>query len=208
MSPRVRLLAAVAAASLLLAGCSADPDPVGSSPTASPAPTASTAPSASSSASASPSTTLSAEKQQAVDETTAVVLAYEQMFYDLLADPSRPLNDLNDVAAQPQLARDLRSVQQLRVKLNAGTATIDSSGPVRLASVKLLKVDLAGDPPTVTLLVCVDQSAASGTEDGKPWTGKRQESRYRVVKTTYLPAPGWAVSKLLPPPGHDQPQPC
>ena len=33
-------------------------------------------------------------------------------------------------------------------------------------------------------------------------------AQYRVVKTTYLPDPGWAVSKVLPPKGFDQPQPC
>ena len=40
-----------------------------------------------------------------------MVLAYEQMLYDLLADPEPYLNDLNDVAAQPQLDLDLRNLQ-------------------------------------------------------------------------------------------------
>ena len=39
-------------------------------------------------------------------------------------------------------------------------------------------------------------------------TGPRELAQYRVVKTTYLPDPGWAVSKVLPPKGFDQPQPC
>ena len=42
------------------------------------------------------------------------ILAREQMFYDLLADPEPYLNDINDVAAQPQLDIDLRNLQQTR----------------------------------------------------------------------------------------------
>ena len=97
MTPRAPLAAAIAVG-LLLAGCSSDPDPV-----ASPTPTASASSSASASASPSPTSTLSADKQQAIDEAAAVVLAYEQMFFDLQADPDPRLNDINNVVADPQL---------------------------------------------------------------------------------------------------------
>jgi hypothetical protein len=201
MTPHPRTLAATAAAvGLLLTGCTSDP-----APTTSGTPSASATASASASPSASATSTLSAAQQQAVDEVTAVVLAREQMFYDLLADPEPYLNQINDVTAQPQLDIDLRNLQQIVV---AGKTVIESTGPVSIASVKPIKVDLKGDPPTVTLLVCVDKTAASGTDDGKAWTGPREEAQYRVIKTTYLPDPGWALAKVLPPKGYDQPQPC
>ena len=87
---------------------------------------------------------------------------------------------------------------------------IESTGPVTIASVEPVKVDLKGDPPTVTLQVCVDKTAtAFGTVRGQArGLGPPGKPSYRVVKTTYLPDPGWAVAKVLPPKGFDQPQPC
>jgi hypothetical protein len=185
---------------LLLAACTNS-----STPTTSPSSPVASSPTASQSASPTPSSTLSAAKQQAVDEATAVILAREQMFYDLLADPEPYLNDLNNVVADPQLDIDLMNIQQI---VALGKTAVESTGPVTIASAEPIKVDLKGDPPTVTLLVCVDKTAASGTDDGKKWTGPRQEAQYRVVKTTYLPDPGWAIAQVLPPKGFDQPQPC
>lgn len=166
-----------------------------------PAVVPSTSPTPTVSASPTPST----PEQQAVAEASAVILAYEQMFYDLLADPARDINDYYDVAAQPQLDIDLKNMQQLRV---AGGGTVESTGPVALGPVEPITVDLTAVTPSVTLLVCVDKTAAHGTQDGKPWTGRREQAQYRVDKTSYLPAPGWAVAQVLPPPGHDQAQPC
>jgi hypothetical protein len=134
-----------------------------------------------------------------------VVLAYDQMFVDIWADPIKDLNDLYDVATAPQIDLDLKSVQQQRF---AGTITVDSRGPVVLGAVDPLEFALDDAPPSVTLLVCLDGTATSGTENGVPWTGRRQLAQYLVVKTDYLPAPGWAVAKVLPPPGFEQPQPC
>lgn len=168
-----------------------DPGPVASL-TASPSP------------SPSPTSTLSPEEQQAVEEAAAVVLKSQQLYYDLLADPSR-LNELNAVLAEPQLSIDLPNLQYLA---STGTTTVESTGPVELASVEPLSVDLTGAPPTVTLLVCVDNTAASGTTDGEPWSGNRKLAQYRVVQTTYLPAPGWALAQVLPPPGYEQTQTC
>lgn len=197
---------ALAAAILLavcLTGCSNDTpaQPASSPPTTS----ASTTTPPPASASPSPASTLTAAEQQAVDEAADVVLAYEQMFYDLLSDPDPYINDLNTVAAQPQLRIDLRNIQRYIVE---GKVTVESAGPVSLASVEPVKVKLKGDPPTVTLLVCVDHTATRGTDDGKPWTGVRTQSQYRVIKTDYLPDPGWAVAQVLPPKGEEQPQPC
>lgn len=193
-----RVLATTAAAGLLLTGCTNDPEPATStSPSTTASPSTTTSP--------SPTSTLSAAQQKALDQAAEAVRAYEQTIYDILADPTPRLNDINNVAAQPQLDIDLRSLQEIVV---AGNTRVETTGPVVVVSFELIKLALKDDPPTVTLVACVDRSANSGTEDGKPWTGLRQESQYRVVKTTYLPAPSWAVAQVLPPDGHDQPQPC
>ena len=141
-----------------------------------------------------------------MDEATEAVRRYAQMFYDILRDPSPTLNDMNKVAAQPQLALDLKSLQHPsspqvkrpwipRDRYSWPCRARQSSNP-------------SGDPPTVVVAACVDRSANGGTESGEPWTGRRQVAQYRVVKTDYLPAPGWAVAKVLPPEGFEQPQPC
>jgi hypothetical protein len=198
-----RALAGALCAGLLLAGCSGDPQPVDSSSTPSASATGRAQPSGSTSP--APTSTLTAEEQQAFEEATEAVRAYAQTFYNILSDPTPTLNDLNAVAAQPQLALDLKSLQGI---LSAGEITFDKTGPVFVAAAEPTYVNLEGDPPTIVVVACVDRSANSGTEAGDPWTGRRQQSRYQVVKTDYLPQPGWAVAKVLPPEGYDQPQPC
>jgi hypothetical protein len=199
--PPVRPLAAALAAAVLLTACStSEPTGAGSSSgPSSPAPVSPTA-----STSASPASTLTAEEQQAVQEAAEAVRRYEQMFYDILSDPEPNLNDMNSVAAQPQLALDLKGLQEIFV---AGQTTLDMAGPVAIASFTSEQVTL-NDEPVVVLVVCVDRSMNSGTEAGRPWTGRRELARYRVEKAPYLPYPGWAVAKVQPPKGFDQPQPC
>jgi hypothetical protein len=199
MTPRHALVAA-AAVGLLLAGCTSDPEP-----SSSPSPTTSASASASASASPSPTSTLPAAEQKAVDEASTVILAYEQLLTDLLADPDPRLNDLNDLVTDPQLEIDLNNRRQL---IGARETVIESTGPKSIAAVEPVNIDLKGDPPTVTLLVCVDSSAVSGVYQDKPFTGSRQEMQYRVVRTTYLPDPGWAVAEVLPPKGSEGSRPC
>jgi hypothetical protein len=148
---------------------------------------------------------LSTTEQKAVDEATTVILAREQLLTDLLADSDPRLNDLNDLVTDPQIDLDLTSTRQL---IGARETVIESTGPKTIAAVEPIKIDLKGEPPTVTLLVCVDSSAVSGTYQDKPFTGSRQEMQYRVVKTTYLPDPGWAVAEVLPPKGSGGSRPC
>lgn len=195
-------IAVLAVAGLLLAGCSSDPAPA---PSGTPAASAPTSANASATPSPAPSSTLSAAKQRVVNEAVAVILAYRQLFFDLLADPDPRLNDFNDLVTDPQLELDLNNTSML---LRAGETVIESAGPVTIAAVEPVTIDLKSDPPTVTLLVCVDASAVSGTEAGKPFTGSRQEMQYRVVKTGYLPDPGWAVAEVLPPKGTTGSRPC
>ena len=207
MTPHPRTLAAAAVVGLLLTGCTSDPTPEASGTPAPPASASATA-SARPTASASPSSTLSAAKQQAVDDAAAVVLARAQLFEDIPADPEPYLNAINDVVADPQLDRDLLSLQEATYLVAKGDLVHEDTGPVTLTSVEPVKVDLKGDPPTVVLEVCVDRTATRSTYKGTPITPGRELARYRVVKTTYLPDPGWAVSQVLPPKGFDQPQPC
>lgn len=139
-------------------------------------------------------------------EATEAVRAYAQTYIDILADPAPTINDINHVAANPQLDIDLRNLQQqLR---DADDIVYESTGPITVASADPLEVDVEADPPTVVLLACVDRTSVKGTEDGEPRTGRREALRYQVVKTDYLPEPGWAVSRILPPQGEVQPRPC
>lgn len=181
-----------------LAGCASTP---GSSRSEQPA--GSPSPASTAVGTPTPTSTLTMQQQQAVEDATEAVRAYEQMYLDIFAG-ERVLNDLYEVAAQPQLDQDLRTFQR---SLVAGD-TVEDTGPVVLADVEPKKVTLGGDQPTVTLVVCVDGSQTSGTHDGQEWTGLRQAMRDRVVQTTYLAAPGWAVSKVLPPPGATGPTSC
>lgn len=183
--------AAIAATGLLLAGCADD----------SPDPSQSTPPATSSSPSASLTSTLSAAHQQAVTEATEAVRAYEQTFIDILADPTPTLNDMNKVAAQPQLARDLKNLHMLLSE--DAEVVYESTGPVIVASADPVTVDLRDDPHTVVLEACVDATAVRWTENGETRQGVREKSSYHVVRTTYLPAPGWAVSRVLTPRGSE-----
>jgi hypothetical protein len=188
--------ALAAAAVAALAACSGSPGSTGSG---APSPAASSA-----SPSPTPTSTLPADEQAAVDQATAAVVAYEQLQIDLRAEDAPLLNQLGTVAVDPQLTIDTQALTQ---DLGNGT-TISSTGPAVLVSATPVSVTLAGEPPTVVLLACFDETAVTGTTGGKPVTGQRQESQYRVVRTAAVPAPGWAVAELLPPPGYDQPRPC
>ncbi len=198
-------LAAAVVGGLLLAGCSSEPTTTirplpsqASSPTSeAPTPTASP----------TPSSTLAAEKQQALDEATATVLAYEQAQFDILASPTPDLNDMYYVATQPQVDLDLRSLQRRTIAVFEGKLVILSTGPVSLDQVEPIKIDLEADPSLVVLEACTDLTATSATYDGKPVEPGRQLIRYRVVKHP-SPNPRWLVSKVLPPAGHNQPPAC
>ena len=68
------------------------------------------------------------------------------MFYDLQADPDPNLNDINNVVADPQLDRDLLSLQEAARLVAEGKTVVESTGPVTIASVEPVKVDLEGGP--------------------------------------------------------------
>jgi hypothetical protein len=126
------------------------------------------------------------------------------MVYNVLADPTR-INDLYNVLVDPQVSLDLANLQ---TTLSTGKIRVTSTGPVALASTEPVTIDLVGTPATVTLVACVDKAATAVTYDGQPWAADRELAQYRVVKTTYLPFPGWAVAQVLPPPGFEETQTC
>ena len=202
-----RTLAATGAAGLLLTGCTADSaqDPVagppstagpavGSSPTASPTSTATRPP--------------PRRVRRAVVDATEAVRAYEQMIRDILTDPTHNPDDMTTVTTQPQLDLDL---QELRGRGAAARPVAGAAGVVVVASADPVEINLRSDPPTVVLLACVDRSSNSATGSGQRWTADRELSLYRVVTTTDptdLPDPEWVVAQVLPPTGHNRPQPC
>lgn len=130
------------------------------------------------------------------------------MIRDILTDPTPNPDDMTTVATQPQLDLDL---QELRRRGAAARPVAGAAGVVVVASADPVEINLRSDPPTVVLLACVDRSSISATGSGQRWTADRELSLYRVVTTTDptdLPDPGWVVAQVLPPTGHDQPQPC
>ena len=138
-----RALVGVLAAGLLLAGCSGDPDPVGTSPSAS----ASAQPSAS--PSPSPTSTLTAEEQQAFEEATKVVLAYRQTITDLYSGARTNLNDLNEVAAGEQ-RRAGPARTSSRASARGGVVEPEGAQFV-LVSAEPVEVNLDDDPDTVVV---------------------------------------------------------
>ncbi len=189
-----RALAGAVAASLLMAGCSSDSEPLAAtSPSASPSTSASA--DASASASASPSSTLSAEEQQAVDEATKVVLAYRQTITDLYSGARTNLNDLNEVAAGDQLVD--KGLAELQRNLSDGWTSEPKGAQLALVSAEPVKVDLLDNPDTVVVRACVDGSAVTGVApDGQRTPGAREQADYTLTRTSYLPEPGWAVTRV------------
>lgn len=194
--PPPTAVAALAAAGLLLAGCSSDPAPAASdAPASSSSASAPATASASTTASPSPTSTLSAAQQQAFDEAAQVVMAYRQTVTDLYSGARTRLNDLNDVATgEETLDQGLKNIS---LSLREGWRSEPKGAQLVLVSAEPVKVSLKKDPPTVIVRACIDASAATGiSPKGERTQGAREELDYTVVKTTYLPDPGWAVSRV------------
>jgi hypothetical protein len=170
---------------LLLAGCSPD-----STPSASPTPTASQT-----SVSPTPTSTLAPAEQEALDQATDVVVAYQQTIVDLYTGARTDVNDLNAVVATGNLLdASLKSVSQ---GLSQGYRMEPANAQVVLVSAEPAGIELEADPVTVVVRACLDQSAiTSVSPDGSTKPGVREEVDYTVVKTDYLPAPGWAVESM------------
>lgn len=188
-----RPIAAAGALMLLLAGCTPDT----TTPNSSPTPTgtsASPSTTGSGSSTPNPTSTLTAAQKRAFDEATEVVLAYRQTITDLLTRTRTRLNDLNDVATGDLVNRDLKDVSQA---LARGNRAEPENAQLVLVAAEPISVNLRRTPPTVVVRACIDATGVTDVApDGQRSPGVRESLNYTVVKTTYLPDPGWAVSRL------------
>jgi hypothetical protein len=142
----------------------------------------------------SATSTLSAAEQQAFEEATAVVLAYRQTITDLYSGARTDLNDLNDVATGELLDKGLMNIQQ---SLGEGWSVVPSGVQVAIVSSALLRSDLESDPNRVELRACLDASDVTEIDpQGGRRPGVREQLDYTIIRTSYLPAPGWAVSEV------------
>lgn len=186
-------LALTAALVIVLAGCTDNTPPPGDgSPTI---PVTSTAPN-SSTPTPSASSTLTAAQQQAFDDATDAVMAFRQTWVDLYTGARTNLNDLHTVLAEGDLLdASLKTVQQ---DLNSGVSSSPKGAQITLVSAEPVSIKLKKDPPTVVVRACIDATNVMTklAEDASPHEGSREEATYTVVKTTYLPAPGWAVQEM------------
>jgi hypothetical protein len=182
--------AALSAAALLLTGCSPDDTP--------PA-TTSSAPSSASvspttSASPSPTSTLTAAQQEAFEQATDVVMGYSQTITDLYSGARTRINDLDTYATGDLLDRDRTAIS---LGVRKGIRSEPKGVQLVLVSAEPEKVKLKADPPTVVLWACIDATAVTDVHaDGTRHPGSRTELQYTVVKTSYLPDPGWAVAGI------------
>jgi hypothetical protein len=81
--------------------------------------------------------------------------------------------------------------------VRSGIESEPQGAQLALASAEPVAIRLKSDPAKVVLLACVDATGVTDVlADGTRRPGVREELQYTVVKTTYLPAPGWAVSKV------------
>jgi hypothetical protein len=121
-------------------------------------------------------------------------MAYRQTITDLYSGARTRINDLDNYVTGEKLERERVNVQ---LGLSSGRRSEPKGGQLRLVSAEPIKVKLNADPPTVLVRVCIDATPLTGiAPDGEREPGVREELDYRLVKTTYLPEPGWAVTEV------------
>lgn len=190
MTPtKLRPTVIAGALALLLTACSSgDPGPTET-------PSVSTSPSSTTSASPAPTSTLSVADQEAFEQATDVVVAYQQTIVDLYTGARTEVNDINMVVAPGDLLDT--SLQNTSQGLSQGYRMEPADAQVVLVSAEPVSVELDKDPSTVVVRACIDQSAITVVSpDGTTEPGLRDELDYTVVKTDYLPDPGWAVQSM------------
>lgn len=195
MAQHSRPALAVLLTGLVLGGCGSGPSPdaTASPPASSPSATA-PSPTASGSASPSPSSTLTQAQQKAFDDAVQVVMAYRQIVVDLYSGARTSINDLDAVTTG---AFRQRTENAVALALAKGYKDTPKGVQLTLADAELLKATLTKDPPTVVVRACVDATDVTVVKpDGTQRPGVREQLDYSVVKTSHLPAPGWAVRKV------------
>ncbi|MGB8020329.1 MAG: hypothetical protein WCF04_03800 [Candidatus Nanopelagicales bacterium] len=186
-------LTVLLASGMLLAGCRSEPAPQGSgSPTPSASATTSTATPGSPSPSAT--STLTAAQEEAFAQATDVVMAYRQTITDLYSGARTRINDLDNYATGDLLDQDRTAVS---LGVRQGIRSEPAGVQLVLVSAEPESVKLKADPPTVVLRACIDATDVTDVlADGTRRPGVREQLQYTVVKTAYLPDPGWAVLRL------------
>ncbi len=185
--------AATAAAALLLtvSGCSSSGD--GSS-------TAPTSTSSGSSSSAAPTTTDPSDDAEA--QAVALVPTYVRTIDDLYLDPSRPVDDLYEVAVTPEATAQATAIGTFR------SQGFRQAGRSLLVTATAESVDLTTEPaaspsptlPTVVVTACVDVSQVQATDASGNSVIPADRPRYLIARLTvvnphYPDASAWRVSE-------------
>jgi hypothetical protein len=188
--------AAVAVAAVVLGftlfGCSTTGDTSSTAPT----PTTSGSPSSS----AAPTT--ANPSQDAQSQAVALVPIYLRTIDDLYLDPSRPLDDLYEVAVAPEATAQATAIGTFR---SQGYRQVGRS---QLVTATADNVDLTTDPaaspsptlPTVVVTACVDVSQVQATDASGNSVIPADRPRYLVARLTvvnphYPDASSWRVSE-------------
>jgi hypothetical protein len=191
---RVTWAAATAAAValvLMVSGCSSSGD--GSS-------TAPTSTSSGSSSGAGPTTTDPSDDAEA--QAVALVPTYVRTIDDLYLDPSRPLDDLYEVAVTPEATAQATAIGTFR------SQGFRQLGRSQLVTATAESVDLTTDPaaspsptlPTVVVSACIDVSQVQATDASGNSVIPADRPRYLIARLTvvnpHYPDPSaWRVSE-------------
>ncbi len=178
---RAAATAAVAAA-LTLSGCSSSDDGSQTAPTST---------TSASSSSAAPSTTDPSDDAEA--QAIAFVATYVRTVDDLYLDPSRPLDDLYQVAVTPEATTQATAIGTFR------SQGLEQVGRSQLVTATAESVDLTADPaaspsptlPTVVVTACIDVSQVQATDDRPRYL----IARLTVVNPQYPDGSSWRVSE-------------
>jgi hypothetical protein len=177
---------------LALSGCSSSADGSSTASTSGP----STPPSWSSApATANPS-------EDAQSQAVAFVPTYLGTIDDLYLDPSRPLDDIYDVAVTPEATAEATAIGTFRSR------GYRQAGRSRLVTATADSVDLTTDPaaspsptvPTVVVTACVDVSQVQAADASGRTVIPADRPRYLVARLTvvnphYPDASSWRVSE-------------
>lgn len=190
----VRSMTATAAAVLALtvSGCSSSSGPSSSAPITS---TTSTSPTGSS----APSTSSTAQPAQA--QVIAFIPTYLRMLDDLRIDPTRPLNDIYQVAVAPDATAEASAVGRLRsqgYRQTGWSQLVDT-----VIATPSSGSDAAGSPsptlPTVVVKACVDVGQVDAVDAGGKSVVPAGRPGYLVEQLTVVnlhspDAASWRVS--------------
>ncbi len=183
--------AAAVALLLTVSGCSSSGD--GSS-------TAPTSTSSGLSSSAAPTTTDPSDDAEA--QAVALAPTYVRTIDDLYLDPSRPLDDLYEVAVTPEVAAQATAIGTFR------SQGLRQAGRSQLVTATAESVDLTTEPaaspspalPTVVVTACVDVSQVQATDASGNSVIPADRPRYLIARLTvvnpkYPDGSSWRISE-------------